>query len=79
MNHPVTPRRWADLSPGKRAAAVILAATQLALALVAWGDLAERPAALVRGRKAMWAGVIAINYVGPILYLRKGRIFPRIP
>lgn len=73
------PRRWADLSSGQRVAAVTLGTAQLALALVAWADLAERPAALVRGRKAVWAAVIAVNFVGPVLYLTKGRTFPRVP
>ncbi|WP_326473750.1 PLDc N-terminal domain-containing protein [Actinophytocola sp.] len=46
---------------------------QVALAAVAWIDLGRRPAERVRGRKAVWAVVIAINYVGPIAYLCCGR------
>lgn len=79
MKHLTKPRRWSDLSTRGRVATVALMAFQLALALVAWGDLAERPAALVRRRKTVWAGVIAISYVGPVLYLTKGRVFPRVP
>ncbi|NUU17572.1 hypothetical protein HP550_09945 [Cellulomonas humilata] len=71
--------RWRDLSRGERGVAIGLGAVQGALALLAWADLASRPAALVRGRKPVWAAVIAVNIVGPILYLRRGRTFPRIP
>lgn len=72
-------RRWRDLGRAERTIVVVLGAAQLTLALVAWADLAERPAELVRGRKAVWAPVIAINVVGPVLYLTKGRRFPRVP
>jgi len=72
-------RRWRDLRTGERVAVVALSAVQTGLALFAWADLASRPTALVRGRKWVWATVIAVNFVGPILYLRRGRSFPRIP
>ena len=58
------PPRWA-LAPA--------AAVQLALAGYAWADLARRPHYLVRGPKPVWAAVIGINFVGPIVYLRFGR------
>ncbi|MBO9555060.1 hypothetical protein [Cellulomonas sp.] len=70
---------WRDLNGPERAAAVGLGAVQVGLAALAWADLATRPAALVRGRKPLWAAAIAVDFVGPILYLTKGRIFPRIP
>lgn len=47
---------------------------QFALAGYAWTDLARRPRSLVRGPKPAWAAVIAINFVGPIIYLRFGRL-----
>ena len=46
---------------------------QLSLAATAWADLARRPADEVNGSKATWAAVIAINFVGPVLYFTKGR------
>jgi hypothetical protein len=49
------------------------AAVQFALAGAAWIDLARRPAALVNGRKAVWALVIGINFVGPLAYFFFGR------
>jgi hypothetical protein len=33
-----------------------------------------RPAEEIRGSKAKWAAIIAINYVGPILYFTRGRV-----
>ena len=43
------------------------------LAAAAWWDLARRPATQVRGPKWMWALVIGVNFVGPVLYFARGR------
>jgi hypothetical protein len=43
------------------------------LAAAAWTDLARRPAAQVNGPKALWAGVISVNFVGPVAYFLRGR------
>lgn len=66
-------RRWGDLTPVQKVAVVLVGAVQLALALSAWIDLARRPAAQVNGPKVLWAGLIAINWIGPIAYFRRGR------
>jgi hypothetical protein len=66
-------KKWADLSTGQRAAVLALTSVQLSLAVSAWADLATRPADQVNGSKAKWAAVIAVNFVGPILYFTKGR------
>lgn len=66
-------RRWADLSRKQRAALVMAASTQVALAATAWTDLAMRPASEVNGHKRTWAVVIAVNFVGPLAYFRWGR------
>lgn len=66
-------RRWDELPPLAKAAVVALAAVQVSLAVAAWADLAARPAEQVRGPKRRWALVIAVNFVGPILYFRRGR------
>lgn len=50
-----------------------LASVQLSMAVSAWADLAARPAEEVRGRKSVWAAVIAVNVVGPITYFVRGR------
>jgi hypothetical protein len=66
-------RKWRDLNPRQRGAVVVGGTVQLALALTAWYDLSHRPRHLVNGPKAVWALVIAINFVGPIVYFRFGR------
>lgn len=65
--------RWQDFTDGQKAALLTAASVQLSLAATAWADLATRSAAQVRGRKSVWVVVIAINFVGPILYFAKGR------
>ncbi|MFI7482298.1 hypothetical protein ACH9EU_07750 [Kocuria sp. M1R5S2] len=65
--------RWQDLSPGRRTALLALASVEISLAATAWADLARRPASEVNGSKAKWAAVIAVNFVGPVLYFRRGR------
>lgn len=66
-------KNWKDLSDGQRAAALTLVSVQLSLAVSAWADLATRPADQVNGSRAKWAAVIAVNFVGPVLYFTKGR------
>lgn len=66
-------KKWKDLTEGQRAGLVALIAVQLSLAVSAWADLASRTPSQVRGSKGRWAGVIAINFVGPILYFTRGR------
>lgn len=65
--------KWQDLSSGQQTAVLTLASVQLSLAATAWADLARRPAEEVNGSKAKWAAIIAINFVGPVLYFTKGR------
>ena len=70
----MTPRRrWSDLSPRRQWVTLLAGALQLALAATSWADLARRPAARVNGPKPLWAAVIAVNFVGPLAYLRWGR------
>ncbi|WOP17714.1 PLDc N-terminal domain-containing protein [Raineyella sp. LH-20] len=66
-------KRWRDLTKGQQAAMLALASVQLSLAATAWADLARRPAKDVRGSKGVWAAVIAIDFIGPILYFLRGR------
>lgn len=65
-------RTWSDLTPGRRATVLALGVVQLSLAATAWADLAVRPAEQVAGRKGVWAAVIGVNVLGPVLYLRRG-------
>ncbi|MDR6906965.1 hypothetical protein J2X63_002673 [Agromyces sp. 3263] len=66
-------QRWSDLSPRRQTGMLIAASVQLALAATAWTDLARRPAALIRGPKALWAVLIAVNFIGPLSYFVVGR------
>ena len=66
--------RWSDLSPRKKAAIIVAAAVQLLLVGIAVNDLARRPAAQVRGPKWAWAPAMAVNFLGPLAYLRWGRV-----
>ncbi|MGJ9371769.1 PLD nuclease N-terminal domain-containing protein [Nesterenkonia sp. CF4.4] len=66
-------KQWEDMGPGRRAGTMVFSVVQISLAVAAWIDLARRPANQVNGRKGIWAGVIAINYLGPIAYFLKGR------
>ncbi len=73
-------KRWDELSPGKKVLAMALTSVQVSLAVSAWTDLALRPAREINGRKGVWAAIIGINFVGPLLYFRRGRRRPwRLP
>jgi hypothetical protein len=69
----VRSKRWDDLSVARKVLVMVMTSVQVSLAVSAWADLASRPASQVNGSKRRWAAVIAINYIGPILYFRRGR------
>lgn len=66
-------KKWKDLTDAQQAGLLTLLSIQLSLAATAWTDLARRDPSQVRGKKSTWAAVIAINFVGPILYFTRGR------
>lgn len=66
-------KKWNDLTDAQKAGLVGLAALQVALAASAWADLASRPATQIQGSKGKWAAIIAINFIGPVLYFTRGR------
>jgi hypothetical protein len=66
-------RTWSDLTDRQRTALLVAMSVQVSLALTAWVDLARRPAAEVKGSRARWAAIIAVNFVGPVSYFRWGR------
>lgn len=66
-------RRWDELSPVTKVTVMLLTSIQVSLAVSAWTDLARRPADQVNGPKGVWAGIIAINWIGPIAYFWRGR------
>jgi hypothetical protein len=69
-------KSWKDLSGAQRAAILTVASVELALTATALVDLARRPAAQVRGRKALWALGVLVQPIGPVLYLAWGRHAP---
>lgn len=68
-----TRKRWNDLTDKQKTVVLTLISVQVSLAGTAWADLASRPAAKVQGSKGKWAAIIAINFIGPILYFARGR------
>ena len=66
-------QRWSDMSDRQQMGLLALASVQLSLSATAWADLVTRPAALVNGRKGVWAAVIGVNFFGPIAYFARGR------
>ena len=74
-----TRRRWRDLSERTRRVIITVAVVDGALKAAALIDIMRRPASQIRGRKQVWAAVIAvINSAGvvPISYFVFGRRRP---
>lgn len=66
-------KKWSEMSNLQRTGVVVMGIIQISLAIAAWTDLAKRDASRVNGPKGRWAGIISINFVGPILYFAVGR------
>jgi len=66
-------KKWSDLSPGQRKAAVIVGAAEVVLTSLASADLKRRPAAEVRGPKVLWLLAFLVQPFGPIAYFVMGR------
>ena len=69
-------RRWDEYSTRSKVLVMLLTTVQVSLAVSAWTDLARRPAEQVNGRKGRWAAIIAVNFIGPMLYFTRGRRAP---
>jgi hypothetical protein len=67
-----TNKRWNELTSRQQTAILVLASVELALTATALVDLARRPAAQVRGPKALWAIGCFVQPIGPIAYLTLG-------
>ena len=65
-------KRWSDLTGPQRRVAVALGCVELCLTVTCLVDLARRPAAQVRGPKALWALGVFVQPVGPLAYLAVG-------
>jgi hypothetical protein len=68
--------RWSDLSDRQRALIVAAAAAELSMKIAALVDINRRPAALIRGPKALWRSAMAVNLLGPLCYFVFGRKRP---
>ncbi len=66
-------RKWDELSITGKLLVMALTSVQISLAVSAWTDLAQRSAEQVDGSKRTWAAIIAVSFVGPLLYFRRGR------
>ncbi len=66
-------KQWSEMSNPQRVGVVVMGAIQISLAIAAWTDLAKRDPSKVNGPKGRWAGIIGINFIGPIAYFAIGR------
>jgi hypothetical protein len=70
---PSRPRNWQDLSTWQRLTVIATIIIQITLLIAALRDIRRRPAAEIRGPKALWTAIAFINYIGPIAYFIYGR------
>jgi hypothetical protein len=78
MNWPKKPgwqqkKRWSDFSTRQKVCLILMAVVQIGLLIAGLWDLAHRKPDEVRGPKAMWWGIMFVNWVGPIAYFSFGR------
>lgn len=69
-------RRWSDLSDRSRKLIIAVGVAETALKAAALIDIKRRPASEIRGRKWVWATVVAlVNSCGgvPLSYFAFGR------
>jgi len=65
-------KAWKDLSPTAKFGTISAALVQLSLLVAAQTDITRRPAAEIRGSKAMWRIATLVNFVGPGSYFTFG-------
>ena len=66
-------KEWKKMSGRKRFWVVSFSMLEFGLKLLAWRDLARRPAQQINGRKAAWFAATFVNTFGPIAYFIFGR------
>ena len=70
------PQRWSDLSGRSRKLIIAAGVVDVSLRIAALIDIKRRPASQIRGRKGLWAAVVAVvNSAGvlPTSYFLFGR------
>lgn len=65
-------KTWKELSPMAKFGTIMAAVVQLSLLVAAQRDISRRPAAEIRGSKALWRAATLINFVGPGSYFTFG-------
>lgn len=66
-------KKWSELSGPAKTGTILMTLIQVGLLIAALVDIRKRPAEEINGSKALWTGLVFINYVGPIAYFVKGR------
>ena len=66
-------KRWADLSEVQKIGIILMGTMQLGLLASGLWDLAHRTPAEVRGDRRLWAGLMFLDWIGPIAYFAYGR------
>ncbi|SFS07726.1 Phospholipase_D-nuclease N-terminal [Microbacterium sp. cf046] len=61
-------RSQKEVTPAGRLVGGVFGLVQVALAFLAYWDLAHRPQKRVHGPKPVWIPVILINWIGPLSY-----------
>jgi hypothetical protein len=66
-------KRWSEMSRQQQVSTVAASIVELSLLAATLWDIWRRPAAQIKGSKAMWTGLAFINFVGPLAYFLFGR------
>lgn len=66
-------RSWGDLTPTQKKVVAVAGVAEVVVTAWCAKDLKQRPAAMVRGPKLMWAPALSVQPFGPVAYLLWGR------
>jgi hypothetical protein len=66
-------KSWGEMSPTQRKLVTVAGIVEVAVTAWCAKDLKQRPAALVRGPKLLWAPALSVQPLGPVAYLVWGR------
>ena len=72
-----TKKKFSELSPAARTAAIVAGVIEVALFAAAQIDIYRRSPEQIRGSKGLWVGLCFINILGPLSYFRFGRKKPQ--
>ncbi len=70
-------RGWGDLSDQQKRRLGIAALVQIVLLVFALWDWLRRPSDEMRGPKFLWLPALFVNFIGPLAYLKFGRVHVR--